>query len=699
MERGRARERAGDPVGAAEAYLAAGSEADAIRVLSEAGRYADAARIALSPLGAKIGSLDRASEADRKRAFRAAVLLGQAADHERAANLFRALGDREREADQRARAATGKTVVVTPAPQPRSSVGEPRTLEASGDLEGAAAAYQLRGQPGDAARVLRAMKRFEEAAKLYAKAGMPYEAAISFHDAQRPAECLDQLLHVGREHPRYRAAAAQVLKLAHQQNSLDFRVDQAVAAFLATKPENDREVEAFYLGAEYYERQGVSELAARALAEVLARVPDHPQARELAARVRTDAVAELPDLPELPPIEGLAATPVARRGGTEIHHAAPVEAVTALPVGELTPGTVVSGRYRIEQLIGQGGLAAVYRAVDLELDEAIAMKVFAPGQETNELITRFKQELQLSRQLSHPNIVRLHDLGSHAGTRYLTMELLRGHDLERLLALHGGPFEPKRAIGYVLQAAAGLHEAHGRGIIHRDVKLENFFVTDEDVLKVMDFGIAKRKNAPGVTMQGFLAGTPAYIAPEQITNFATVTHAADLYALGVVAFRLLTGAYPFEDPELVPLLMMHATKPPPTLRAFNPSVPEVLEPIVAKLLSKTPALRYASCRDLGVALQQARRSLVLRERAALRTATRGACADRRGRPRRARARSRGRACEAPPRRLETSTAARRRPSLRAPSRPTPSSRRSARTSSCYPCERGFSRAGRCSLTS
>ena len=138
-----------------------------------------------------------------------------------------------------------------------------------------------------------------------------------------------------------------------------------------------------------------------------------------------------------------------------------------------------------------------------------------------------------------------------------------------------------------------------------DVKLENFFVTNDDVLKVMDFGIAKRKSAPGVTVQGFLAGTPTYIAPEQITSFATVTHSADLYSLGVVLFRLLTARYPFEDEEIVPLLMMHATQAPPTMRSFNPNVPAALEPIVAKLLSKTAAERYPGCVELAQALKEA----------------------------------------------------------------------------------------------
>ncbi|MDW8252150.1 MAG: serine/threonine-protein kinase, partial [Myxococcales bacterium] len=269
------------------------------------------------------------------------------------------------------------------------------------------------------------------------------------------------------------------------------------------------------------------------------------------------------------------------------------------------PGTIVAERYRIEATLGQGGMATVYKVYDLELGEFVAMKVFLPREESQELLTRFRQELLLSRQLSHTNVVRLHDIGVFQGSRFLTMELLQGQDLASLLTNLGGPIDLLRGLRYLIQACAGLHAAHERGIIHRDVKPENFFITSpKDVLKVMDFGIAKRRDAPGMTQAGFLAGTPYYIAPEQIRNFAGVNHLADIYALGVVAFQMFTGRVPFISDEMMALLVMHITEAPPAPRSLNPTIPPELEQLILKLLEKDPAKRPQSCIELARSLQE-----------------------------------------------------------------------------------------------
>src|SRR5207237_6670039 len=149
---------------------------------------------------------------------------------------------------------------------------------------------------------------------------------------------------------------------------------------------------------------------------------------------------------------------------------------------------------------------------------------------------------KLSRQLIHPNIIRLYDIGLHQGHRYISMELLVGKSLkDRMRA----PIEFRTALGYLLQACHGLQAAHDAGVVHRDVKPDNFFVTGDGVLKVMDFGIAKHHAAPGVTVAGSIAGTPQYMSPEQISNFSAVTAATDLYALGICAYELFSGAPPF----------------------------------------------------------------------------------------------------------------------------------------------------------
>jgi serine/threonine-protein kinase len=273
----------------------------------------------------------------------------------------------------------------------------------------------------------------------------------------------------------------------------------------------------------------------------------------------------------------------------------------AMP-GQLAKGAIIADRYRVEAKIGEGGMASVYRAHDLELGEDIAMKLFLQPSEDAQLIARFKQELTLSRGLSHPNIVRLYDIGQHQGCRFLTMELLQGRDLNAII--DGKPLETARGIRYLVQACAALALAHDKGVIHRDIKPANFFITKEDVLKVMDFGIAKKSTVQAaMTQAGFMAGTPAYMSPEQINNFSAVSHRTDIYALGIVAYEIFTGSVPFDHEEMMQLLMMHLTAPPPPPRTRNPSLPEELEAIILSLLEKDPANRIQSCRELGERLE------------------------------------------------------------------------------------------------
>lgn len=272
----------------------------------------------------------------------------------------------------------------------------------------------------------------------------------------------------------------------------------------------------------------------------------------------------------------------------------------------LVPGTILGDRYRLEEQIGQGGMGVVFRAQDLELSEQIALKIFKPLQVDEQALARFRQELQLSRQLVHPNIARLFDIGIYRGCRFLSMELLRGSDLKRIL---NGPMRIDRGIDLLIQACAGLKAAHDRGIVHRDIKPENLFITTDGGLKILDFGIAKGQLAKGVTIAGMVAGTPEYISPEQIDNFTAVTPVSDLYSLGVVAYEMFTGRLPFQARELVPLLMMHINDAPPPPRSVLPSIPEPLEALILKLLAKKPEQRFPDGAALAGALENIRRRL------------------------------------------------------------------------------------------
>ena len=403
---------------------------------------------------------------------------------------------------------------------------------------------------------------------------------------------------------------------------------------MRTGPRDEAEIQVFDLLAKLYATHGFPENAREALQKILAAQPDHAGTRErladldrelrpsalMARQMLSDAelhkkmpamdLSALPDLDDSATVmrsdpELLRRVTAPMTVAEDVLAEAEVIEEPAAPA-RFEPGATLAGRYRLEAKIGQGGMAAVFRAFDLELEENVALKVFGAGQTSEVLVARFKQELKLSRQLIHPNIIRLYDIGLHQGHRYISMELLVGKSLKERMAQ---PIEPRTALGYLIQACHGLQAAHDAGVVHRDVKPDNFFVTDADVLKVIDFGIAKQYAAPGVTVAVSIAGTPLYMSPEQIANFSTVSHLTDLYALGVCAYEMFTGSVPFNHDELVPLLMMHVNSPPEPPRKLNPSIPEALEAVILRLLAKDPAQRVQICRELAQSLASIRDSL------------------------------------------------------------------------------------------
>lgn len=265
-------------------------------------------------------------------------------------------------------------------------------------------------------------------------------------------------------------------------------------------------------------------------------------------------------------------------------------------------GAIVAGRYKLGPQIGQGGMAKVFRATDTEFDQPIAIKVFERMEDPT-LLARFKQEALLSRQLSHPNIIRLFDIGTWLDRKYLTMELLIGGDLKERLTK---PIALSESLDLLIQACRGLHAAHMSGIIHRDIKPQNLFITETKQLKVMDFGVAKMKEAARLTSNGVSVGTPEFMAPEQIRDSSTVTHAADQYAIGVTAYRMCTGRVPFLDKDLVSLLKKQLFEAPPAPRSVNPRLPPALDAIILKLLEKEPTARFASAAEVAEAFQSVR---------------------------------------------------------------------------------------------
>ena len=267
----------------------------------------------------------------------------------------------------------------------------------------------------------------------------------------------------------------------------------------------------------------------------------------------------------------------------------------------ISTGALIDGRYTVEEEIGAGGMARVFRAIDTELGEEVALKLFLQLAREGSGLDRFRREMKLSRKLHHPNIVRVLEFGVWKGARYLTMELLKGNDLEGHLALRPDKRLPLgEGLQLMMQACDGLAAAHSVGVIHRDIKPGNLFVIDEGSrLKVMDFGIAKVIGSSSLSITGVRVGTPRYMSPEQIEGGgATVGPAADLYALGGVMYEMFAGSPPFLDTELMPLLLNQMAEMPDPPRKRNPEVPASVEKLIMKLLAKEPSDRYRDAKEV-----------------------------------------------------------------------------------------------------
>jgi serine/threonine-protein kinase len=642
-EKARELEKAGRGDEALRAFREAGAIDDVGRLLAAARRYREAGEVLFGSLAVRPGQAGQLEPALRKRALSAAIWLAKGGETQVSVELFVALGERQRAVEtlQRAgdqvgaaRLMAGERLDAAPSLVQARQVavgGAPtnllaaQKLESAGKLDLALDAYLQLRRHADAARVARQLGRIADAAQLYADAGLPLEAAECYLAAGDTGKALDNLVRVPRNDPRYRPAAVRAVQLASSLNALGFQLEHFVGPFVAKGPQSDAELEAFYLLAQLYVRHDFAENAKEALQKIEACSPGYRDVRELlagldaksratpmvAAAVLEDAahhhrkvLPRLPDLDDLPglesPVGTLAPATVMRSPTLE-----PPEAVAeGLPAAEaFAAGATIAGRYRLDEKIGQGGMAVVFRARDLELDEDVALKVFTLPTTSETAVARFKQELKVSRQLVHPNVIRLYDIGLHGGHRYISMELLRGESLKDRMRR---PMAFAEALEYLVQACRGLQAVHDAGVVHRDVKPDNFFVTDTGVLKVMDFGIAKHHATPGVTVAGSIAGTPQYMSPEQIGDFSKVTHATDLYALGICAYELFTGALPFTHAELVPLLMMHVNQAPEPPRKKNPAIPEDLERVILRLLAKDPSRRYPSCSALAEELTRIR---------------------------------------------------------------------------------------------
>jgi serine/threonine-protein kinase len=279
----------------------------------------------------------------------------------------------------------------------------------------------------------------------------------------------------------------------------------------------------------------------------------------------------------------------------------PGDTAPAMPVQDLAPGSTFAGRYKIDQIIGRGGMGVVYKAVDAQLDETVAIKTL-PGDvmtRSPEDLERFKREIRLARKITHRNVLRTYDYGEAEGVYFISMEFVRGYTLAELLdEAPDHRMAPRVALGVTRQICRGLDAAHEQGIIHRDIKPQNVLIDHKGEVKLMDFGIARMAEAhEGMTQAGLIVGTPHYMSPEQVQG-KQLDPRSDVYSMGVLIYEMVVGERPFNSSSLTGVLTAHITEMPRPPIERRPEIGRDINGIVMRALAKDPNQRYRSAGEL-----------------------------------------------------------------------------------------------------
>ena len=551
-------ERAGNVNGAATMYEAVGEHAKAAEMFQSTGSDIDAARNL---------ELDG-------RALEAAVLYDLAGELGKAAAIFQEQGEMEKAADCFSR------------------MGEPEKagelFEQAGNLAGAVAAFEQAEQYG-------------KAGELYEEMGQVPAAinALTQHVTRHPDD-LPRHLKLGmlmQKNGQYDTAIEQFQKtvadeqfrkasLMHMAESFVAKdlYDIAISRYRACIKE-DEEVslqnsDVYYGLGKAHELAGHYAEAKRIYQSILAIDYHYEDVKERLAEVET-----LGSLFTQRP-EGVS------MGGQSM----------AVGGGQYQMlSTETKERYAVKRLLGKGGMGEVYLAEDKRLKRTVALKIMPPELAADEMFRlRMVREAQAVAQISHTNVVAIFDVGDEAGRSYISMEYVEGQTLRDLLK-EKGVLDPGECVALLRQIAAGLGYAHNKGITHRDMKPENVIVTTDGTAKIMDFGLAIVQGATRLTMPGNVSGTWSYMAPEQVRGGADLTAAADVYAVGCMAYELLTGRPPFTGDEVG---IQHIAAAPEPLSAIRPDVPAPLSDIIMKSLEKLPEDRYPDASSLNAALAE-----------------------------------------------------------------------------------------------
>ena len=469
--------------------------------------------------------------------------------------------------------------------------------EAAREPRRAAEAYEQAGRLRDAARCFTAAGRPERAAELaekaarasdrtpkpvlagkHAKPGKALSAAARHLAAGEKARAAAALMQIGAGEPDFARAAVLLAPLLLEERFHD----EALARLRQVPPDAGGDpalaAERHHWEGRALEQMGDAAAAQQCYERALALSPDHAESRQRLAGLRGGAKSPTPN-----------ATLMADLAGPSVPTGAPGEV--------LAEGSRIADRYDVLELIGRGGMGRVYKAHDRDLDETVAIKtVLRPADGTSGDEARLFREVQICRRISHPNVVRVYDLGRFPGGVFVTMEYLEGSTLERVLTEESPlPFERVRAI--LAEVAAGLHEAHSLGVVHRDLKPANVMVTATRV-KILDFGIAcMGAGNARLTQAGFVMGSPMYMSPDQLQG-RELDGRSDLYSLGILAYTLIAGREPFDHSDPTVLALKQLREPHPDIRGFRPETPAAWVDFLDGLLAKEPEDRFQSAREV-----------------------------------------------------------------------------------------------------
>ncbi len=275
----------------------------------------------------------------------------------------------------------------------------------------------------------------------------------------------------------------------------------------------------------------------------------------------------------------------------------PVTKTLETPTDKLSSGTTFADRYKIIGEIGKGGMGTVYKALDTQINEEVALKLIRPEIASDEkILKRFSNELKLARKISHKNVCRMYHLEREKETPYISMEYVEGEDLKSFIRKKK-KLANEESISIAKQVCEGLAEAHELGVVHRDLKPQNIMIDDKGKAKIMDFGIARSVEAPGVTQTGVIIGTPDYISPEQAEG-EEADQRSDIYALGVILYEMVTGSVPFKGDTALSVALKHKAQLPKEPRKLNPEISENLSRLILICMEKDRERRYQKAEEL-----------------------------------------------------------------------------------------------------